>query len=114
MHKLAAYVDLLVVLGRNGDREFPIEAVLHFRRGRASHIVWPDLDFAVLVGAFIEAGYGAADAARAGARGPDDVVIHGIRHGEAALASGHRVPGTARDVVAEEAAELQAVAGAAP
>src|SRR5437899_5406233 len=114
MHELAAHVDLVVVLGRNGDGEFPVEAILHFGRGRASHIIGPDLDFAILVGAFIKAGYGAADAARAGARGPDDVVIHGIGHGEAALSSGHGVPGAAWDVVAEKAAELKAVAGAAP
>ncbi len=114
VHKLAAHIDLVVVEGRDGDGKFPVEAVLHFRRRGAGNVIRPDLDFAVLVGALIETGYRATDAARTGAGGPDDVVIHGIGHGEAALASSHRVPRPARDVVAQEAAELQAVAGAAP
>ncbi len=114
VHKLAAHVNSVVVVGRNGDGEFPIEAVLRLRRRRAGHIVGPHLDLAVLVRTLVKARYRAADAARSGSRGPDDVVVNRIRHGEAALASGHRVPRAARDAVAGEAAELQAIARAAP
>ena len=63
VHKLAAHVHLVVIVGRNGDREFPVEAVLHLRRRCAGHIIGPNLDLAVLVRALVEAGYRAADAA---------------------------------------------------
>src|SRR6266478_3919204 len=48
-------------------------------RRRAGHIIGPHLDFAVLVRAFVEARYRTADAARPSARGPHDIVVHGIR-----------------------------------
>ncbi len=114
VHKLAAHVNLVVIVGRNRDGEFPVEAVLHLCRRCARHVIGPHLDLAVLVRALVETRYCAADAARSGARGPDDVVVHRIRYGKTALASGHRVPRPARDVVAQEAAKLQAVARAAP
>jgi len=63
VHKLAAHVHLVVIVGRNGDREFPVEAVFHVRRRCAGHIIGPNLDLAVLVRALVEAGYRAADAA---------------------------------------------------
>jgi len=51
---------------------------------------------------------------RSGARGPDDVVVHWIRYGEAALTSGHRVPRAARDVVPEKPANCKLLLGPAP
>ncbi len=87
VHKLAAHINLVVIVRRNRDREFPVKPILHFRRGCSGNVHRPNLDFAGLAIPFVEARHRAADASRAGAARPDDVVVHGIRRGESALAA---------------------------
>src|SRR5262249_14195678 len=86
----------------------------HLGGRSASDIVRPDFDLAILVIALIEPSDGAADAAGASAGGPDDVVVDRIGHSKAALATSDGVPGAPGNAVAEEAAELEAVARTAP
>ena len=84
---LAARVDRVVIVRRDGDRKRPVEAILHVAGRRADGDLRPDLDFAHLPRALVEALDGAAEAAEPGAGRPDDVVVDRIGNRQAALAA---------------------------
>ena len=86
---LAARVDRVVIVRRDGDRKRPVEAILHVTGRRADGDFRPYLDFAHLPRALVEALYGTAEAPEPGAGGPDDVVVDRIRNREAALTARH-------------------------
>ena len=112
---LTAHVNLIVVVWRNGDREFPVEPVLHFCGAGPGNIFGPHLDVARLSIALVEARHRSPDAPGPRAAGPNDVVVHRIRCRETAFAPCDRMPHTARDLsstasTAPKARELQAIA----
>src|SRR6185437_8311167 len=114
VHELAAGIEGVVVEGREHQRELPHEAVLHLAGVRPQGIIGPDFDVADLPRTQIHAGNDAAHAAIARAARPDDVRVHWIRLGPAALAAADRMPGRAGDRPAElrRAAAASAPAGA--
>ncbi len=100
VHELAADIHAVVVVGRDRDRERPLEPVGQFGRRPSLGIVRPDADVAGVAGLEVVALKDAVVAAR-----PDDVVLHRVGNGEARLAAADRVHQADRD-----AARLQAVA----
>ncbi len=77
--------------------------------GHADGRLRPDLDFARLPRALVEALDGAAEAAVAGAAGPDDVVVDRVGHGPSALAAGDRMPQAARNRPAGSSSDCFAI-----
>ena len=97
VHVLRPGIHDVVIVRRDRERERPVEPVSHVARRRADGDLGPDLDFAHLTRAFVEAFYGSTEAAEAGARRPDDVVVDGIGNRPAALAARDRMPQTSRN-----------------
>src|SRR5262245_19905127 len=96
MQMLAADINLIVIVRRDVERRVPHEAVLEIR-GNAVRVVGPHFDVAALAPVLFVADDDAADAARAGGGGPDDVGIDRIGRREPALAAVDRVPHAARN-----------------
>src|SRR5262245_52844744 len=113
MNVLAADVNLSVIVRRDCERQGPNEAILQLFCWPTVSLVGPDFDIARLPVAHVVALDDAADTARTGGTGPDDVAVYGIRRGPAAFAAAHRMPRASRNSSSEPAAAKAASAGVA-
>ena len=104
VHVLAGDVERVAVVGRDQQREGPLEAVPELFRRPSAGALGPHLDVAELAVALVVADHDAASGARPRRAGPHDVRVLGVRRGESALAAAHRMPVAARDRAAPEAA----------
>ena len=88
VHILAADVNPIVVMGRNHEGKGSVEPIPEVDIRPAPGVVRPHADFALLAGAQI------VDIQRAAgmAGGPDDVVVHGIGHGNAGFGASDGMP----------------------
>ena len=111
VHVLAADVDRVVIVRGDENRGIPDEAVAHAVR-RAPALLGPHLDGPVLAPVLLVAHHDAADHARPGRRGPDDVGVDRIGGGESALAAAHVVPHAPRNPGDAPLPHDAAVAGA--
>src|SRR5882762_84484 len=98
MDILAADVELVVIVRRDCQRHGPDESIFQIGGGGTVGLIRPNLYVTSLAGCQVEAFDNAADAARSGGAGPDDVVIDRVRRGPTALATTHRLPGAARNL----------------
>ena len=92
VHVLAAGINRVVIVRRDGQRKRPVEPVFDTSRGCAHRHFGPDFHFACLMGALVEPLDRAAQAAESGAGRPDDVVVRRIGNRPSAFAAGHGVP----------------------
>src|ERR1043166_5186905 len=83
MNKLAADINLLMIVRRDRERKRPDEAIFHVRRRGAVNLIGPNFDAAHLPGAQIEFLDIATDTSRTSSTGPDDVRIERNRPDEA-------------------------------
>ena len=110
MDELAADVELVVVEGRDFEREGPLEAVFDFSSGCAGCAFGPDFDVARTVGTIVEADHNAAHGTCATGGRPDEIGIDRIGSGEAGFTAADRVPGGTRNARAGEAGSFETVA----
>ncbi len=94
---LARHVERVAVVGRDEEREGPLEAVPQVLGGPAGRGHRPDFDVAELPGLDVVANDDAPARAGSGGARPHDIRILGIRRREAALTTSHAAPVAARD-----------------
>src|SRR5689334_7254592 len=95
MNKLAADINLLVIVRRDREGKRPDKAILHVRRRRAVGLIRPNFNAPHLPVAQIKLLDDAADTSRTRSAGPHDIRIHRIRRRPTTLAAADRLPRTA-------------------